>query len=1154
MEKKQSPCFHFDEIMDKTKQVMKYLTLALLLFSLYSYTDSYAQRTKLRLDLENASLLDMIKGIEQQSEFVFMYGNELLPILNDRQGDIKVKNEPIDKVLKQYFNSNRLKYFLNNRQVVLKKTSPQPQQKKVVEEEEMQLQVSGTVTDELGPLAGASVVIKGTTVGATTDFDGNYSIEVPDADAILVFSFIGYSTVEIPVNGQSTIDVVLKEDAQSLEEVVLTAQGIRRSKKALGYSITKLDAEDVEKRPEADVARTLQGKIAGVSIGAASGQTGSASPVRIRGSISLTQSNDPLLVVNNVPFNGQLSDIDPNDIESLNVLRGFNAAILYGTEGRNGVILITTKSGNAKLGESKTTASVSTTAYVNVISQLPEYQNNFGQGQEGRFIPTFLSVWGPNFSELDEVPHPYATLGDIFPQFDGLTIPYEAKPDNVRNLFRTGVGTIHSVNVSTTQEKVGFNISAGFTDEQGITANNDLQRFNIGLGGNAQVTDKLNLAATLNYSTRKVDQIISSEIFRRIFYLPRNIDITELPFQNPVTGESVYYRNDNNPLWVLNNSGTNTDVVRVFGTFNGTYQFNDNFNLLYRVGYDSEQFNTQSFSNRGGNNNDRFREGFLNLDNQKRVTVDQTIILGYNRDFNADFNMEARVGLNSRLTRASLVSSDSQNQISYGFVRPQNYASSQNFVFEQDQNIAGIFAQFQFGYKSYLYATLSGRNDWGSTVESENQSLFYPGASVSFIPTSAFDFGESFINYLKFRGSYATSSGFPPPFGTRNILDLVANRFSTPDGPVVSNQFGTRFANPGLKPELHREIELGVEAKLFNNKVTLEASVYKRVSEDQIVEAPLSPSTSFETQLVNLGRIDNEGIEIDLGIDLINREDFSWNLKNIFNATESLVVETVDDAIIQLAIPGATSAVGPNSPVFADRFAVPGKPLGVIMGNYALRDDEGNLLLDGVNGSNAQAFEVLTSDDPRLPDAVIGDPNPDWTLTTINSFRYKNLTFSAQLEYTHGGDLLSQTVVELLERGVTRDTENREGSFVIPGVIGDPETGLPLLDPNGNSIPNNIQFNGLRTVFSNYYNADDLGVFDASVFRIREISLGYSLDGEKLKLPFETMNFTLTGRNLWFKAPNFPKYVNYDPESDGGLGRNNVPSTKRFALGISLTL
>ena len=226
MEKKQSPCFHIDEIMDKTKQVMKYLTLALLLFALYSYTDSYAQSTRLKLDLENATLLDMIKEIEQQSEFVFMYGDELLPILNGKQGDIKVKNETIDNILKQYFNSNSLKYFLNNRQVILKKNNSQQQQKRVIDEEEMQLEVSGTVTDELGPLAGASVFVKGTTIGVTTDFDGNYSIEVPDPDAILVFSFIGYTTLEVPVNSQTNIDIVLKEDAQALDEVVITAQGI----------------------------------------------------------------------------------------------------------------------------------------------------------------------------------------------------------------------------------------------------------------------------------------------------------------------------------------------------------------------------------------------------------------------------------------------------------------------------------------------------------------------------------------------------------------------------------------------------------------------------------------------------------------------------------------------------------------------------------------------------------------------------------------------------------------------------------------------------------------------------------------------------------------------------------------------------------------
>lgn len=1141
MKKNQFLYYYLNDFIDKTKQIMKYLALFLLLFSLYSYTNSYAQNTKLKLNLKDATLLDMINGIEKQSEFVFMYGDDLLPVLNSKREDVKVKNEAINEILDRYFKVENLDYLINGRQVVLNKATKLEIKTKKTSVRKVQQMVSGNVSDAIGPLVGASVVIKGTTIGATTDFDGNYSIEVQDNNAVLVFSYLGYLTMEIPVNGQATINAVLKEDAESLEEVVVTAQGIRKSKKALGYAITKLDSKDVEKRPESDVARTLQGKVAGVNISAASGQTGSASPIRIRGSVSLTQSNAPLIVVNNVPFAGLLRDIDPNDIESLNVLKGFNAAVLYGSEGRNGVILIQTKSGNAKLGESRTTASVSTTTYLNVISQLPEYQNSFGQGQEGRFIPTFLSIWGPNFSELDEVPHPYAGLGDIFPQFDGLSIPYEAKPDNVRNLFNTGIGTIHSINVSTQQEKLGFNISAGYTDEQGIIGDNDLKRFNIGLGGNAQVTDKLNVSATLNYSTRKVNRIQSQDIFRRIFYLPRNVDITELPFQNPVTGESVYYRNDTNPLWVLNNSGIGDDVVRVFGTLNGNYTFNDNLNLTYRVGYDSEQFNTLDFSNRGGNNDDQFNQGYLNIDNQKSVTVDQTIILSYNKNLAENLNLEAQVGINSKLTRISRLSSDSEGQIVYNFVRPSNYSQTESILRMEDENIAGIFGQFQLSYKTFLYATLSGRNDWGSTVERANQSLFYPGASVSFVPTSAFDFGDSFINYLKIRGSYATSSGFPEAFRTRNTLIVDANRFAAADGTFpVTNRFNRVFANPDLKPELHREFEVGVEAKFFKNRVTLETSLYKRVSEDQILEAPLAPSTSFATRFINLGRVDNEGIEVDLGIDLIRGDNFNWNLKNIFNATESLVVETVDDAIFQVVS---------NS----DRFAVPGQPLGVIMGNYALRDDQGNLLLDGVNGSAAQAFEVLTSQDPRLPDAVIGDPNPDWTLTTINSLSYKNLTFSAQLEYSHGGDLLSSSVVDMLERGVTRDTENREGSFVIPGVLGDPETGLPLLDPSGNTIPNTVQFSGLRTVFSNYYNADDLGIFDASVFRIREIALGYTLDGQKSKLPFKSINFTLTGRNLWYKAPNFPKYINYDPENDGGLGRNNVPSTKRFALGITLT-
>lgn len=1000
--------------------------------------------------------------------------------------------------------------------------------------------VSGTVSDSTGPLPTVSVQEKGTTNGVETDFDGNFTIKVSSNNAVLVFRYLGYKTKEISVTDKTKIDVVLEEDAENLDEIVVTAQGIKKSKKALGYAITKLESKEVSKRPEADLARTLQGKIAGVTIGAADGQTGSSSPIRIRGNISLTGVNSPLIVVNNVPFNGLLRDIDPNDILDMSILKGFNASVLYGSAGRNGVILIQTKSGNGKMGENKTTTSFSTTSYVNSVSQLPEYQNKYGQGQEGNFIPSFLSVWGPEF-DGSEVDHPYANLGSIFPEFDSAKIPYEAKPNNVRNIFREGIGKIHSLSISTSKEKLAFNLSAGYTDERGIIKNNGLKRFNLGLGGNAQINDKLNISATLNYSTRKVNRIQSQEVFRRSFYLPRNIDLTQLPYQNPLTGESVYYRNDTNPLWVLNNSGINDDRVRVFGTVNANYILNDNLNVTYRVGYDNTQTDLFDYSNKGGFRNDAFKTGYLNLDYIKEVVVDQTLILNYNKKFNDDLSLDAQFGINSKLTTGKRITSDSQGQIVYGFLRPSNYSARETFYRTSDENLAGLFGQFQFAYKNYLYATLSGRNDWGSTVESENQSLFYPGVSVSFIPTSAFDFGDdTFINYLKVRGAYATSSGFPSAYRTRNTLIIDANRFAAADGTLpVTNRFGSTFANPDLRPELHKEFEIGLETKLFSNKVSLEVSAYKRVSEDQIVRAPLSVSTGYDSQVVNLGRIDNKGLEIDLGIDVIDTDDFKWNMRNIFTADESLVVKTTPS--------------GANINLTADRWAVEGLPLGAIIGDYALRDNEGNLLISG-NGSSSRVGEVIVSSDIGLDNKVIGDPNADWRMTNINSFSYKNFSLSAQIEYRHGGEISSSYVEDLLERGVTRDTENREGSFVIPGFLADDSTGTLLLDANGNKIPNTIQLNGLRTVFSNYYNANDLRMWDASVFRIREIALGYSFKPKKgQKFPFKSLDLTFTGRNLWYKAPNFPKYVNYDPENDGGLGRNNVPSTKRFSLGISAT-
>lgn len=998
--------------------------------------------------------------------------------------------------------------------------------------------VTGTVSDNNGlPLPGVNLVIKGTTNGSSTDFEGNFKINTQNATDVLVFSYIGYKIQEITIGNQSTINVSLQEDLEALEEVVVTALGIKKSKKALGYAITTLQSEEVEMRPEADLGRTLQGKIAGVNISAFNGETGAGTSIRVRSSLSINQSNSPLIVVNNVPFGGNISDIDANDIKSISVLKGLNASVLYGSDGRNGVIIIETKSGSAVTGEKTFKASVSTTSYVNDVANLPEYQNTYGIGSEFGYVPGNLGNWGPAFTDLAEVPHPYAIFSDIFPEFKDKTIPYKAVRNNVKDFFKTGKGNITSLNIASTQENTAFNLSVGYTDEEGIIGNNDLKRFNLGIGGQVKLTDKLNVSATLNYSTRKVNRLQGSEIFSLLMFIPRDLDLINLPYQNPQTGASVYYRSSQNPQWVLNNTGLFDDVVRIFGTINTKYDFTDKLSLTHRAGIDNDSQDEFDYSNKGGFGENEF--GFLDLDYDKEVTIDQSIILSLNNvKLGTNIGLDAQMGLNSRFIKGKSQSSNSDNQNVFGFLRPSNFNTTLANYNSYNENLAGAFGQFEFSYDNFLYVTLSGRNDWGSTVEPENRSLFYPGASFSFIPTSAFNLNSSTLNYLKIRGAYGTSSGFPTRFNTRNILETNPRRFVAPNGQVIiTNSADEEFANPNLKPELHREFEVGIESMLFNSRVNFELSAFKRISEDQILGAGLPPETGFTSTTINAGRIDTEGLEIDLGIDVIKTNNFKWNFRNLFTAYESLVVDLPQNQL-ELSINGETRG----------RFAIEGQPLGIMLGSYALRDDEGNLLINPTIG------EIYVSSEVGKEDVIIGDPTPDWALTTINSFSYKNFTFSAQFEYTHGGDILGLAVQDLLERGVTRDTENRQGSFIVPGVYGDPATGEALLDANGQKIPNTIQQNAQRTVFSNYYNADEMSVFDGSVFRLREVSMAYTLNKAKnTKLPFQTMTFSLTGRNLWFNAPDFPKYTNYDPENDNGLGDQTVPTTKRFALGVAIT-
>lgn len=1092
--------------------------------------ESYSQKTKITLDVENVTIAKVLDEIENTTEFKFIYSVKNVDL--KRKVSINVEQLSIKRILRTLFSETTTAYKVRGKQVILNKVALEEIETMEPPEEageQQSVNVTGQVLDHLGmPLAGVSIIEKGTTNGAVTDFDGNFEIVVAQ-DAVLVFTYIGFQSQELTAS-TSFMTVSMKENVSELEEVVVVAQGISKSRKAIGYAISKVETEETENRPEADISRTLQGKISGVLISPSSGSSGSAADIRVRGNLSLDQeNNNALIVVDNIPFSGNLLDIDPNSIKNITVLKGLNAAVLYGSQGRNGVILIETKTNNSKTGKKSFSAKISQTSYTNTVASLPDFQNTYGVGNnlvtDAGTIGNFGSNGAP-FSDIDFIPHPLSN-NPSFPELANAVVPYQAAKNNVQDFFNTGIGQVTSVNIDAQGEKTSLNFSLGYTDEGGILGNNDFKRFNIGLGGTSQLTEKLKLSSSLTYSTRKRNSYSSlTDVVQNIYISPRSLDIHSLPFTDPVTGGSAYYRTDReNPRWTLANTGTETSVNRVNSTLNLTFELNKHHSLKYRGGFQLETRSVLGFRNRGGLGATESL-GSLDLTSNTEFDVDNTFILQSNYKLSNKINFESQLGVNSRYETFKSQDSEYTDQIVQGVLRPNNFrVSGEGDYDEAKENLLGVFGQFEFEYDKFLYLNLSGRLDKGATVERQNQNLFYPGVSIAFIPTSAFNFSNSFIDYLKIRGAYATSSGYPNRYKTRPNLSSDPREFSDINNNLIvtNSLFGT-LANPNLKPELHKEFELGLEGNFFDNTITLQASVFSRISDNQIFETGIAPATGFEDTVINAGRVDTEGLEIDLGVRLFRDSEFNWDIRNTFTTYESVVVD----------LPGDITRRGN---------LIEGEELGVFLGSYVMRDPEGNPLIDPTTGV------VIASDDVGLQDEIIGNTVPDFRATSIHTFRYKNFTLSTQLEYTHGGDRFTSLVENLLERGVTIDTENREGSFLQPGVYGDLSTGLPLLDANGNTIPNATQLTGNNAIFSNFYEPDENVTFDDSVFRIREIALSYNLNKANFKnLPFRNVDITLSGRNVFFNAPGFPAGTNFDPESTG----LSTPTTKRYSLSISV--
>ncbi len=1015
--------------------------------------------------------------------------------------------------------------------------------------------ISGVVSDGLGPISDITVLVKGTDNGTVTDFDGNYTINAKTGD-IIVFSHISYQTMEQVVGASNTVSVTLSDAGNQLEEVIVTALGIKKEKKSLGYAVTNLNAEDIEERATGDIAKILRGKAAGVDIISASGLSGAASSVVLRGLTSFG-NNQPLYVVDGVRFNSSTTgsgfnstsrslDIDPNNIASINVLKGLSASALYGSAGVNGVIVITTKAGKKGVNKKKKTeVTISAGTFINKIASLPEYTNERGQGYYNAFY-NFFGNWGApfdtpginNINENGQVPHPYTlnspVFNDGFPDQDGSFADYRNFKSQ-ENFFDTGVVTNINVNVNGGNEKASFNLSVGNTDDEGFIPGNSLTRKTISIGGNADLTNKLNISSTLNYSDVSFNTPDVFGIFNGLLNTPRNIDLAGFPNQHPLTGEEISFQNSiSNPYWLINNTNRNQEVNRTFGQISANYGINDNLSFTYRYGFDISIDERLQYENRG-----RVAatvNGFFLTSTLRETLNNHTFLLNYDNRFSDDkFGLSVNTGVDLTREEFNFNSTTSTEQTVYSLLEHQFFAEQIAVSLNGARNIPGIFMQFTFDINRYLYLTGSARNDWTSNFVDNSQ--FYPGLGLSFIPTAAFEGLKSdAVNFLKLRASFGSSASFGPfglqagneSFPINQVLGQNSNAFDNGNGAITTNSISSFLANGALGPALVEEVEFGIESKFWKNRINFEISYFNKVTSNLIFNRDLDPSTGFTDSNRNVNEFKVNGIEIEMDVDIIKSEDFSINIGGNFTTNESEVTELEEE---RFRVTGS-GTVG--------NFLIEGEPVNLLLGTVIATDDDGNFLNNGRSYDIAGEIEI------------IGDPNPDFITSMFTAINYKNLTLTANLQYRKGGDIYSATAASLLGRGLTTDGDGLNNTgFVLPGINTD--TGLE----------NTVVISSGDALFNEYIGGpDQFAIFDGTTIRLQEVALRYTFSKKVLnKTPFGGLSISLIGENLYFDAINMPDGLNFDTNTIGtgvnsngaGIDTADGPSSKRYGINLKLS-
>ncbi|WPP50014.1 SusC/RagA family TonB-linked outer membrane protein [Catalinimonas niigatensis] len=1071
-----------------------------------------------------------------------------------------------------------------------------------------QTSISGKVTDaENSPIPGVNVLVKGTTQGTITDIEGDYRLNVPENTETLVFSFVGYETQEVSISGRSTINVNLALDARQLGEVVVTALGVEREAKALGYAVQEVQGEELTQARETNLVNSLAGKVAGVQVSNSASGVGGSARVTIRGESSLNiNKNQPLFVVDGVPISNEVvgssgrgnlevdygnsaAEINPNDIESMTVLKGPSATALYGSRGANGVIIIKTKSGKGTRGIG---VSVSSNVTFETPLVLPDWQDKYGQGNSGFFsfadgagsgiADGVDESWGPQMDYIVQPGDTYLNIpqqvGQVLqvPQYDsprldangnpipfrggdlnapaGSTIqptPWVSNPDNINNYFETGMTYTNNIALTGSNENGDFRLSVTSLNQQGIVPNTDLDRYNVSLNGSWKFSDRLSAQAVINYIKQEsgnrpaISYGTESLMYLWIWYGRQlntgNMRDYWMPGLEGTQQFNYNYNYHDNPYFTTYENINAQNKNRVYGNFSATYKFTDNLNLLVRTGtdyYNDKRPRARAFSTQ------RFPFGSYR---QEEVTFEERntdFLLTYDKTISQDWEFNASFGGNQLVqTQNYLDIFAPQLSIPEVYNLGNSRVQLETTQRDSEKRINSLYGLARVAYKNMLFLDVTARNDWSSTLPSNNNSYFYPSVSVSGVISDMVVLPEWF-SFAKLRASYAEVGNDTDPF---NLLGFY--NYGTAWGNTQTVSETSTLYNSELKPESLNSYEIGMDARFFLDRLGIDVTYYNNLSRNQIFFLPITNVSGYSQRVLNAGEIKNEGLEVMLYGTPAQIGDFRWDVNINWSRNVGTVVELAEGI-------DAYTLTERNGAYIQAR---EGQPMGAMYGIGLLRVEDPNSPYFGQ--------PINSSDGIPLHDTDLtyqGNYNPDWMAGIQNKFSYKGLNFSFLFDVREGGIVLSRTKTigstsgQLEETLVGRENWDPINGYNLPGngiiAEGVKQVADGVYEPNDVSI-------SARDWNNRYYNRGNVEVakYDASFVKLREVKLGYTLPSGLLgNLPFRNVNISLVGRNLflWTENPHF------DPETlsmSGGTlqpGVENMayPSTRSYGFNLSFNL